>query len=127
MIAGTAQVGEPLIAVTSAIMDAEGVPATFTYRWVRVDAADDEIDIGTNSSSYTPEAADAGSTIRVYVSFIDKAGNTESPPASEKTAVVMPAIAGIGPVWSTTMTVGAGTDSQRGFDSASEYWIRVVG
>ena len=33
-ITGTAQVGETLMANTSAIMDADGLPATFTYQWM---------------------------------------------------------------------------------------------
>ena len=37
-ISGTAQVGQTLTASTSDIMDDDGLPASFTYQWVRVDA-----------------------------------------------------------------------------------------
>ena len=111
-ITGTAQVDQMLTADTSAIMDADGVPGTFTYRWVRVDDLDNETDIGTDSSTYTVVGADVGSTIRVYVNFNDDAGNLERPPGSEETAAVENAPL----VWTTTMTVGvASTGAGRGY------------
>ena len=37
-ITGTAQAGQELTADASPIMDTDGVPSSFTYQWVRVDA-----------------------------------------------------------------------------------------
>ena len=37
-ITGTAQAGQALTADASPIMDTDGVPSSFTYQWVRVDA-----------------------------------------------------------------------------------------
>ena len=88
-ISGAARVGEQLTADTGAIMDADGLPATFNYRWLRVDASDNETDIGANSHTYTVLPADVGRTIRVDVSFTDGAGNPEGPLASPETAAVM--------------------------------------
>ena len=84
-ISGTAQVGEILMALTSGISDADGLPASFTYRWVRVDSGgtSTETGVGSNSNTYSPTAADVGKKIRVKVSFTDNAGNSEGPLTSD--------------------------------------------
>ena len=84
-ISGTAQVGEILMALTSGISDADGLPASFTYQWVRVDSdgTSTETGVGSNSNSYSPTAADVGKKIRVKVSFTDNAGNSEGPLTSD--------------------------------------------
>ena len=94
-ITGTPQVGEMLTATIGTIADADGLPtgtfpASYTFEWVRVDGSNTETQVGTDSSTYTPEAADVGSTIRVEVSFTDNAGNAEDPLASDVTAPVAP-------------------------------------
>ena len=104
-ITGTARVGGTLTADTSGIGDADGLPATFNYRWVRVDASNNETDIGTNSSTYRPVAADVGDTIKVEVSFIDAAGNPEGPLESGATAAVRSA--NTGPLVLTVEAVNA--------------------
>ena len=90
LITGTARVGGELTATKHTIADMDGLPATFpgdyTFAWVRVDT---ETPIGTDSNNYTVLSADAGSTIRVDVSFTDGAGNSEGPLASAETAVVV--------------------------------------
>ncbi len=80
-ISGTAQVGEILMALTSGISDADGLPSSFTYQWLRVDSdgTSNETDVGSNSNTYSPTAADVGKKIRVKVSFTDNAGNPEGP------------------------------------------------
>ena len=106
-ISGVPQVGMELTADTSAIDDVDGLPATFTYQWVRVDTDGTETDVGTNST-HTVSSSDVDSTIRVDVSFTDLAGNSEGPLPSEATAAVVPA-AGLCPAgndWCATMTVG---------------------
>ena len=104
-ISGTAQVGEILMALTSGISDADGLPASFTYRWVRVDSdgTSTETGVGSNSNSYSPTAADVGKKIRVKVSFTDNAGNSEGPLTSD----AYPAIGTIAPA-STTPPPGTG-------------------
>ena len=73
-----------LTAGTSAIDDVDGLPATFTYQWVRIAPDSTETDLGTNST-YTVSSLDVDSTIRVDVSFTDLAGNSEGPLPSEAT------------------------------------------
>ena len=106
-IDGVPQVGMMLAADTSDIEDVDGLPATFTYQWVRIATDNTETDLGTNST-HTVSSSDVDSTIRVDVSFTDLAGNSEGPLPSEATAAVVPA-AGPCPAgndWCATMTVG---------------------
>ena len=110
-ITGVPQVGQTLTADTSGIVDADGVPSSFSFQWVRVDASDNETDVGTDSETYTPVAADVGSTLRVDVSFTDDAGNAEGPLSSDATAAVVAAPEDCvadrpGNEWCTTLTVG---------------------
>ena len=79
-ISGTATVGQVLTATTGTIADADGLPSSFTYQWVRVDAdgTSNEEDItGANSSTYTLDGEDEGKKIKVKVSFTDNGGNSE--------------------------------------------------
>ena len=78
-ITGVTDVGGKLTAGTSAISDDNGLTnATFTYQWVRsADGADTNISDAT-SSTYVVSNADAGSTIKVRVSFTDDDGYTET-------------------------------------------------
>ena len=79
-ITGTARVGETLTAVTTGIMDADGLASpAYTYQWIRVETDSTETDIsGATSSTYTLVAADLGTTIKVKVSFTDDASNPET-------------------------------------------------
>ena len=77
-ITGTAQVGQTLTAVTTGIMDADGLTSpTYTYQWIRVNGTEADI-AGANSSTYTLDDADLDKTIRVRVSFDDDEGNSET-------------------------------------------------
>ena len=113
-IDGVAQAGNMLTATVSDILDEDGLPASFDYRWVRVDGSSDGTTVGGNAGAYTVSSADVGSPIRVEVSFIDGAGNPEGPLASEP---VGPAAAALGSCpaasdWRATMTMGyVSTDS----------------
>ena len=119
-IAGVPQVGEALRAGVSGISDIDGgVPGAgaFTYQWIRVDSdgSSNPVDVGTNSSTYRPVAADIGKRIKVEVSFTDNNGNAEGPLASDAyPAQGYPAPA-VGPArtscptdsdWCTVLTVG---------------------
>ncbi len=78
-ISGTAAFGEPMRAVTSGIMDSDGLTTPgYTYQWIRVDGATESDISGAISSIYTPVAADLGKTIKVTVSFTDDLGNAET-------------------------------------------------
>ena len=57
-ITGTAQVGQTLTAVTTGILDADGLTSpTYTYQWIRVNGTEADI-AGENSSTYTLVDAD---------------------------------------------------------------------
>ncbi len=92
-ITGTAQVDQTLTAVTTGIMDADGLTSpTYTYQWIRVDSGTDSEIAGARSSTYTLAAADEGKTIKVQVTFEDDDGNTETL-TSAATATVVAAAA----------------------------------
>ena len=91
-ISGTAQVGQMLTAGLGDIADTDGLPSTvfpagYTFQWVRVDSSNNETDVGTDSSTYSPTSSDVGSTIKVEVSFTDGASNAETV-TSDATAAV---------------------------------------
>ena len=77
-ITGTARVGETLTAVTTGILDADGLTSPrYTYQWIRVNGSEADIS-GANSSTYALDTADLGKTIKVKVSFTDDNGNAET-------------------------------------------------
>ena len=97
-IGGAARVGNTLTAGTSGIADADGMTgAEFTYQWLR--GWSTEI-AGATGATYEPQASDAGTVLKVRVSFTDDAGNAETLTSAE-TAVV--------PSWFATLTVGTET------------------
>ena len=79
-ITGAAEVGEVLTANTSGIDDADGLTSPgYVYQWVRVASGGAETHIpGARSSTYTVQAADVGSQLKVRVSFTDDRDNTET-------------------------------------------------
>ena len=83
-ISGAAQVGRTLTAATTGIMDADGLPSSFTYQWVRVDGGAETNIAGATSKTYTLVQADAGKRFKVKVSFTDDAGNREGPLTSNE-------------------------------------------
>ena len=78
-ITGTAEQGETLNADTSGIADDNGLMnVVFSHQWIRsTDGADTDIADAT-TSTYTVTSADAGSAIRVRVSFTDDDGYAET-------------------------------------------------
>ena len=78
-ITGTPQVGQTMTAVTTAIMDANGLTTvSYTYQWIRVDGGTEtNISLAT-ASTYTLVADDQAKTIKVKVSFTDDASNAET-------------------------------------------------
>ena len=87
-ITGTAQAAQDLTADASPIMDADGLPSSFTYQWVRVDAdgMSNSADItDATAATYTLTAADAGKKVKVKVSFTDELSGLE-----ERTSAAYP-------------------------------------
>ena len=87
-ITGTAQAGQELTADTSPIMDTDGLPSSFTYKWFRVDSdgTSNEAEISAaTAATYTLTAADAGKKIKVKVSFTDDLNGEE-----ERTSAAYP-------------------------------------
>ena len=136
-ITGTARVDETLTAVTTGIMDADGLASpSYTYQWIRVETDSTEADIsGATSGTYTLAAADEGKTIKVKVSFTDDASNPEML-TSEATATVVaanspatgaPTITGTAQVDETLTAVTTGIMDADGLASVSYtyQWIRV--
>ena len=79
-ITGTAQAGQELTADASPIMDTDGLPSSFTYQWVRVDAdgTSNEEDIsGEIGETYTLTDDDVGKKVKGKVSFTDELSGEE--------------------------------------------------
>ena len=79
VIQGKPEAGATLFAETSAIADGNGLqPSWFAYQWLSgADGAETEI-TGETHLTYLLTEADEGQTIRVRVSFVDRAGYLES-------------------------------------------------
>ena len=88
-IAGSALVGQVLMATVGTIADPDGLPAPFLtdpstrFQWVRVTSGTDADISGATASTYTLVDADNGKTIRVKVSFQDKGGSSVGPLTSD--------------------------------------------
>ena len=136
-ISGTAQVGETLTASTTGIADSDGLTfATFTYQWIKLDSNLNDSDIsGATGSTYTLVAADAGTGIKVRVSFTDDAGNTESL-TNESALIVMaannpatgaPTISGTAQVGETltASTTGIADSDGLTFATFTYQWIKL--
>ena len=117
-ITGTAGVGQVLTASTTSIADADGLPATFSYQWVRVDAdgTSNPVDIpAATDASYTLTAADVGKKVKVKVNFTDDLETTETltsdayPSGGTVTAAAtchVPDFAGRRKIWTAVLTMG---------------------
>lgn len=85
-ISGSAAVGQTLTASTGSWSNS---PTSYTYAWQRCDSTGSAcVPIGgATAASYTVQAADAGSTVRVAVTAVN-AGGPSAPATSAPTAVV---------------------------------------
>ena len=100
VISGTAQAGQDLTADASPILDTDGLPSSFTYKWVRVDAdgMSNPADItDATAATYTLTAADAGKKVKVKVSFTDELSGEET-----RTSAAYPSSGTVTTVASTT-------------------------
>ena len=137
-ITGTPQVDQTLTAVTTAIMDANGLNnVSYTYQWIRVDGSDSDIS-GATASTYTLVTADQGKTIKVKVSFTDDASNAETltsvataavSAAPNTPATGAPTITGTPQVDQTLTAVTTAIMDANGLNNVSYtyQWIRVDG
>ena len=108
VITGPPQVGKTLTADTSGITDADGLTTVdYIYRWLQ-DDGDTETDVGTDSATYDPVAADVAKTIKVEVTFDDDAGNHELLTSDGSYAVMPAAVSSCDSdtVWCATLTSG---------------------
>ena len=141
-ISGTAEAGQTLTAGISGIADADGLPAAdqFSYQWIRTESAGTETDIdGATASTYRLVAADAGRTIKVRVSFTDKANFDESSTSAATAAVTAvanqpatgaPAIGGTAHVGARLTADISGIADPNGLPAADQFsyqWIRNDG
>ena len=90
------KVGSTLTAAKGDIADTDGVPATLSYQWVRVDGSDETDIDGATSSSYTLALEDTGLKVKVKASFTDNLNGEETRTSdaypSSATIVGLPAI-----------------------------------
>ena len=130
-ISGDAFVGETLTADISGITDADGLPDTFEYQWVRVAGDVDTVIPGARAQSYTLTTADAGKQIKVAVRFIDGADNYEGPlSAATELVGFSPPTIGAPPIVGQTLSVDTSTMSHpNGINSStfSYQWESVPG
>ena len=138
-ITGTAQVGQTLTAVTTAIMDADGLNnVSYTYQWIRVDGGTETNISMASASTYTLVTDDQGKTIKVKVSFTDDANNAETLTSAATAAVSSAAntpatgattITGTPTVGQTLTAVTTAIMDADGLNNVSYtyQWIRVDG
>ena len=134
-ITGTAALGQQLTASTTGISDADGLPSSFSYQWVRVhaDGTSNRVNIpGETTATYTLTTADVGRRIRVRVSFTDDLGNPETltsaayPSSGTVTApataaCAVPSLSDRNVIWTGAMTVAVDPANAGvfGFESGS--------
>ena len=100
IISGLPEVGEPLTADTSQIMDADGLSRPrYRHQWVRVSSGGVETDIPrATSATYRVIADDVGAALKVEATFTDDKGNPELAESAISAAVtVAQVVASFGP------------------------------
>ena len=114
-ISGTAQVGQTLTALVSAL----GGSGTITYQWKR-----GTVNVGNNNGTYVLQTADLGSSITVTVT---RAGNTGSVTSMRTNVVIaeIPALTGTVSITGAALvgeTLTANTSDLRGTGAISYRW-----
>jgi hypothetical protein len=123
-ISGTAEVGETLTAVTT---DLEG-SGTISYQWKRIDAGGTDAVVGTNSSTYVIQAADADFAITVTVTRAGYFGSKTSEPTATVTDPNAPPLAGTVSISGEAIvgqTLTAITTALEGSGTISYQWKRI--
>ena len=110
-ISGTAEVGQTLTASTANISDVDGVPNSFTYRWIRVAANGTtfESNIGADARTYTLTESEEGKKVKVEVRFRDHGGSPEGPLLSAAYPASLSQTVAARPVVNTLPTAANGT------------------
>ena len=135
-IGGTFQVGETLTADVSGISDENGLERVkFHYQWISSDGTTDTDINGATEASYTLLGDEAGDTIKVRVSFVDRHGFSESLISDPVGTVVRmpatgaPTITGIVRIGETLIVDTSNIADEDGLDNAtfSYHWIRNDG
>ena len=91
-ITGSAQIGETLTAVTSEIVDQNGLTnVSYSYQWLAKDLVGEAEIADATGSTYALTEADLGRRVRVRLTFTDDAGNQEML-SSALTETVTPAV-----------------------------------
>ena len=109
-ISGTAEVGQTLTASTAGISDVDGVPNSFTYRWIRYAANGTtfESNIDADARTYTLTESEEGKKVKVEVSFTDNGGTSEGPLISAAYPASLSQTVGAAPVVNTPPTASDG-------------------
>ena len=110
-ISGTAEVGQTLTASTANISDVDGVPNSFTYRWIRYAANGTtfESNIGGDARTYTLTESEEGKKVKVEVRFRDHGGSLEGPLLSAAYPASLSQTVAARPVVNTLPTAANGT------------------
>ena len=131
-ISGIPAVSFTLTADVSGITDADGLPSSFTYQWLRenADGTMQETIPGATTSTYTLAEADEGKRLRVRVEFTDRLDSEESVESAALPArgtvvgpVSCPApdLSGRRSVWTGTVTVGDPGSGVYGYSDDAGY------
>ena len=138
VIAGTPKAGATLWADTTAIEDGNGLEQSwFAYQWLYGDGTTETEIAGETHLTYLLTESDEGQTIRVRVSFVDRAGYAESATSEALTigaaataavnspATGAPAITGAAQVGETLTAATSGIADVDGLSSAvySYQWL----
>ena len=119
--------GNDLNVNTAAVTDADGLPASFNYQWMRLDEdGTNPVEIpGATAAVYTPVFVDYGKKLQVRVSFPDLLGGQETltsapyPSAGTVTAPTSCAAPDFGTrrhIWTGRVTVGHTPGEYYGYD-----------
>ena len=110
-ISGAAEVGQTLTASTAGISDVDGVPNSFTYRWIRYAANGTtfESNIGGDARTYTLTESEEGKKVKVEVRFRDNGGSAEGPLLSAAYPASLSQTVAARPLVNTLPTAANGT------------------
>ncbi|MEA4869312.1 MAG: hypothetical protein VB062_01590 [Christensenella sp.] len=113
-ISGTAQSG---VALTGSITGTTNASGTITYAWSRGGTP-----VGTNSATYTPNAADVNSTLTLTISTSEQNGTISATTAAVKKAAntTVPAAPTMASATATTITLNATGGYQ--YSLGGTYW-----
>ena len=89
-IVGKSEVGKTLYADLNRISDADGLPESFSYQWLRVEGETETAIEGATFSTYRLSEDDVGRRFKLRVRFVDQGGFSEGPLVSAVSGEVQP-------------------------------------